>query len=556
MASEKLKEVRALVAHLKELRRDREPIWKEQAKWLIPHRGVFDGMDHATLHKERTRDVYNNAPARSVRRAATGITNGLVPQSAPWFRMVFRDWAIAERSGRRAYLDAVEEALYAQLRAAGFYQAIHSAHEEAVGFGCCLLFQDSGVNSVMRFECVTCGTYAVGLDADGMLDAVARDIKWSARQLAQKFGKERLSANTRSALEKSPYTPVDVVHVVRPRAQRDAQRIDARNMPYESVFYEANVTDGDVLHEGGFHEMPYHFSTFNKGISTYGTGPGDDMLPDAKQMQMVEADKLYGLKAVMKPPMKVPTSFKDRLDMRPGAKNPVPPGQGDSIGPLVQVRPEIQQAREEITTLTYRIDDTTMASLFGDVSMENRPQGMTASEWLGRQRERLQHIGPFITAHETGLLTPVLIRTHGMLDRAGMLPVPPQDMEEVAIIDIEYISPLAQAMRQTKADTTRAFVRDVLEISTGTQDASVLDKVDFDQAVDELAAGQGVPARIVRSDEDVAALREQRAAAQQKQEQAAQSMAAMQALSRAAATPTGPDTLAGDMMGKEAANAQ
>lgn len=554
MASEKFKEVRDLTAYLEGQRTDREQIWREQARWLIPHRGVFDGLDYDTRHKERMVNVYNNAPCRSVRRAATGITNGLVPQSAPWFRMVYRDWAIGERSGRREYLDAVEEVLYAHLRAGSFYQAIHSCHEEAVGFGCAALFQDAGVNTAIRFECVTVGTFAVGLDADGMTDAFVRRVKWTARQLAQKFGKGSLSNEVQQALSKEPYRPFEIVHVVRPRDIRDPGRIDARNMPYESVFYEAGLTDGDVLHEGGFHEMPYHFSSYNRGIGIYGVGPGDDVLPDAKQMQHVEADKLYGIKAVMKPPMLVPYTMKDRLDMRPGGKNYVPPGQTDSVKPMVNFRPEIQQAREEIATLTMRIDDTTNASLFGDVSMENRPQGMTASEWMGRQRERLQHIGPFITSHETTMLTPVLIRAHGMLDRAGLLPVPPQDMEEVAVIDIEYISPLAQAMRQGKADTTRAFLRDVLEIVSGTQDASLLDKVDMDQAIDELANGQGVPGRIVRSDEDVAALRQQRAEALQKQDQAAQSMAAMQALSRAAATSTGPDTLAGDLMGKESAN--
>jgi hypothetical protein len=49
----------------------------------------------------------------------------------------------------------------------------------------------------------------------------------------------------------------------------------------------------------------------------------------------------------------------------------------------------------------------------------------------------------------------------------------------------------------------------------------IMDKIDADQAVDEYARLVGSPARIIRSDEDVAAIRDQRAQQAQQAQQAA-----------------------------------
>ena len=57
----------------------------------------------------------------------------------------------------------------------------------------------------------------------------------------------------------------------------------------------------------------------------------------------------------------------------------------------------------------------------------------------------------------------------------------------------------------------------------------VLDKVDVDQMVDELATGLGVPGKVIRADPDVAQIRQQRAEAQAAQMQQQQQMLEAQA---------------------------
>ena len=72
-------------------------------------------------------------------------------------------------------------------------------------------------------------------------------------------------------------------------------------------------------------------------------------------------------------------------------------------------------------------------------------------------------------------------------------------------LKVEYVSSLAQAQRRGGAEAVRRLAAEVSSMAAVSP--GVLDKIDFDQAVDELAAISGVPARLVRSDAEVAALR-------------------------------------------------
>jgi hypothetical protein len=61
-------------------------------------------------------------------------------------------------------------------------------------------------------------------------------------------------------------------------------------------------------------------------------------------------------------------------------------------------------------------------------------------------------------------------------------------------------------------------------LAAASQNQSIWDKVDVDQAIDEFGDAVSAPVRIIRSDEDVAAIREQR----QQREQMAQNVALME----------------------------
>ena len=504
-------EVQEFASHLEGMRSVRMGEWRELSRWLAPHRGVFDGELTAERGGHRQREAFLSIGASALRRGAAGLTSGMTPRNAPWFEASFREGEMWELSGASVWLDEVNARMNAALTAGGFYQAVHAFNTDLLWAGCGLLYVEADDTTDIRCECIDVGSFAVGMDAGGRLDAVVRRVRMTPARMALLFGRERLCEATRTALETAPYSAVEVVHVVRRRDICDPGRQDARAMPWASYFWEAG--GGDFLREGGYREMPYFFTTWN-ACGIYGTGPGDDALSDIRQIDRMERDKLTGLARLTSPPVAAPIQYKDTVSLDPHAVNYL--SGPELIRPILDLAPwanALQYLQAEVQTVAARVENELLASVFASVPLDQRPPDMSATEFLERKREALQQLGPVMSAYEPNVLTPLLWRVAGMLDRAGLLPPPPEALLGLPLdMKMDFVSPIANALRQTGAETTRALLQDAVALAQA--DPQVLDKLDLDQAVDEIAAGLGVPGRVIRADADVLAIRQQRAQAQ------------------------------------------
>jgi len=86
-------------------------------------------------------------------------------------------------------------------------------------------------------------------------------------------------------------------------------------------------------------------------------------------------------------------------------------------------------------------------------------------------------------------------------------------------LSVEYTSVMAQAMKLTGITGIERFVAFAGQVAQAKPE--VLDKIDFDQTLDEYAAMVGTPPSMVRDDDAVAAMRKQRAEQEQAMQQAA-----------------------------------
>ncbi|WP_297229163.1 portal protein [uncultured Desulfovibrio sp.] len=523
----RLDEIQRFASHLDGLRSARMGRWQELARWLAPHRGVFDGELTTDRGERRNSEAFLSIGSAALRKGAAGLTSGMTPRNAPWFEAAFRNGDLWEMSGAPAWLDEVNARMDSALNAGGFYQAIHSFNTDLLWAGCALLYVEADETTDIRCECIDIGSFSVGMDTGGRLDSVVRRIRMTPARMAQIFGKDNLSDATRKALETAPYSPVEVIHVVRRRDMRDPGKLDAKSMPWASYFWEPGGED--FLREGGYMEMPYFFTTWN-ACGLYGTGPGDDALSDIRQIDKMERDKLVGLAKLVSPPVAAPIQYKDAVCLHPHAVNYV--ASNDAIRPIIDLAPwasAFQYLQAEVQNVAGRIEDELLASVFASVPLDQRPRDMSATEFLERKREALQQLGPVMSAYEPNVLTPLLWRVAGMLDRKGVMPPPPESLLGMPLaMKIDFVSPIANALRQTGAETTRALVQDVLALAQA--DPQALDKLDIDQAVDELATGLGAPGKVIRADADVLAIRQQRAQAQAAQ---SENMAMQQAVQMA-----------------------
>jgi hypothetical protein len=150
----------------------------------------------------------------------------------------------------------------------------------------------------------------------------------------------------------------------------------------------------------------------------------------------------------------------------------------------------------------------------------------TAREIAEIHTEKLLMLGPVLeNLHHD--LDRIIDLTFTFMARAGILPPAPQELQGLPL-KVEYISVLAQAQHATGMGALERFVGFIGGVAGATGDPTVWDKFDADQAVDEAHRMLGAAPRVIRSDESVGGMREQR------QQQQAQSQAMQMAEQSAA----------------------
>lgn len=261
--------------------------------------------------------------------------------------------------------------------------------------------------------------------------------------------------------------------------------------------------------------------------------------------------KAVGVEKMIDPPLLAPGALKRHVRAAPGEVVSDPGyGQSNGLKPLYEVNfgPAVQYVQAEINQIALRLEDVMMANIFANMSLETRPAGMTMTEYMDRRRRSAELMGPTVSSYEPRVLDPLIERVFLLLDEAGMLPLPPEGLSEWAALNVSYQSPMAQMLEQSGAVAAGQFLEQVTPLAQVAPE--IFDKIDTDQMVDEMAQRLGVPASIIRSDEQAAAIRQQRAEAQAAQQAQAEALIQTEQAAKLGGVST-RDTVAGALLGKE-----
>ncbi len=246
------------------------------------------------------------------------------------------------------------------------------------------------------------------------------------------------------------------------------------------------------------------------------------------------------------PPLNVPVEMRNKgVASIPGGINYYTQANGarPGITPAHEVNGTmLSPLLEDEEQIRGRINRFMFADLFLMLANSDRRQ-ITAREIEERHEEKLLMLGPVLERLNSEFLNRLIDRVFGIMLRAGLIPEPPEVLQGQTL-KTEYISVLAQAQKQVALGGVDNFLMRVGQIAQ--MSPSSLDKVDFDQVIDETGEMLGVSPRIIRSDEDVAAQREQQAnqAQMQAMAQMAGPMAQMvDSATRAAGTEVAEDSV-------------
>jgi hypothetical protein len=527
------REIEGRVKALMDKRSQYETRWKSIRDYQLPYIGSFDGMDdEENAASRKDLHIYHSCAWDSNQIFAAGVMSGLTPPSRKWFRLNFANTELEDNSELGKILDERIDILSDVLEKSNFYTAVHSCYLElAFGQAPLGIFPDTQYG--VHFVPYTVGSYAMENGADGTVQMFVRRCKMSARQIADKFGIENVPENIRQELETGASLKAShkVIWYVEPNRYYSAEKLGNFHLPYLSVYYVEQSDASEYLHIGGFHEFPIPVARYLiSGNDSYGKGPGWFAEGDSKALQMLEKDKLTMVELSVKPPMLADTRFSVKgINLVPGGKTYSE--QPDAVRPLFMVQGNLQHMQETIEEVTQRIKRAYSADLF--MMLDQQDKSMTAREVLERTQEKMAVLGPVVQRMQFEFLGRIIERVYNILDRARMFPEP-EDEEAAeylrsAEVKIEYISPLAQAQKMSGLVNIEQAIAFVGQLAQFNQD--ILDKVDWNEAVNRYFNLVGAPAAIKRTDDQYEDIQKQKQAkaAQMEQMQQAVQMAQMAA---------------------------
>jgi hypothetical protein len=210
-------------------------------------------------------------------------------------------------------------------------------------------------------------------------------------------------------------------------------------------------------------------------------------------------------------------------------------GPNQGVRSAFDVNLNLQHLREDIVDVRERIRSAYYADLFLMLANDTR-SGITATEVAERHEEKLLMLGPVLERLHNELLSPLIDTAFDYAARAGILPEAPPELEGMEL-SVEFISVLAQAQRAVATQGMDRLLGTVSQMAAVKPE--VLDKLNFDQIVDEYGDAYGVSPKIIVPDSEVAAIRQQRAAAMQAQQAAATAPQVVESAKTASEIDTG-----------------
>lgn len=505
--------------------------FEEVAELIMPNsRNTFQYGDYQTPGTKNTDRQVDASGMMALGRFSAICDSLLTPKNMTWHGLAASNADLMKIRAVRLYFEQITRILF-RLRyapVANFASQNKSNFMQLGAFGTHGMFIDEFDNSLhpgvrgLRYKSIPMGELFIRENHQGAVDGFIRWFRLSAHQAYGKWGPMGTFPEImRPALELKSETYYNFIHRVCPRNDYEPGRLDDKGKPYAS--YYISMEGRCLLQEGGYRMMPAAIARYEQAPGeVYGRSPAMAVLPALKTLNAEKRTFLKQGHRAADPVLLTADDGVVDMSLRPGAINKG--GVSQDGRPLVHVLPtgQIQVNKEMMDMERGLIDDSFLVNLFQlALNLKDLPQ-MTATQVIEIMNQKSILLAPTIGNQEGEYLGAMVERE---IDVASQLrlpdwpKMPPELKEAKGEYQVVYSSPLALARRSQEAAGFFRTLEGIKEMVSITQDHSLLDPLDFDAAIPEIAQIQAVPASWMASDEKIAAKRKARADALAKEQE-------------------------------------
>jgi hypothetical protein len=354
------------------------------------------------------------------------------------------------------------------------------------------------------------------------VDTFYRKFTMSVAQVVAKWGTENVSQAVKGAYSSAGggsrgaglTQEVVIAHAIEPNTPGIGSV--SKTFAWREVYWEWGSEQGQVLEERGYHEFPALCPRWDiVSNDAYGRSPGMDALADIKQLQQETRRKAQAIDKMVNPPMVADIQLKNQpASLLPGGVTYISGMTSQSqVGfkPAYEVQPRIAEMMQDIQEIQQRIQRIFFNDLFMMFqNLEAEPRSAAAVDV--RREEKLIMLGPVLERFQNEALDPAIERTWNIMKRFRILPPPPPEIQGQPI-EVSYISMLSEAQKGAATSGIErlfGFAGNLVAV-----DPEIMDNLDGDEAIASMGDLLTVSPKIIRPKDQVLALRQQRAKAQQ-----------------------------------------
>ena len=538
-------EVMKTFEDLKETRERYESVWKQINDLVLPRRSDFDWSK--THIVKPNRKIYDPLPGYLARKAADGLLGNTMSRGNIWFRLHADNPNLDQMRAFRMHAEEVEYILYALLRNSTMYEAAHDSCVDALTVGHSVLYRETHPETGrLIYTARHPKEVWLGQNRWGQIDTIARKFFMEAREVVSEYRDDgTLPERFITSAGVAPYDRVSLIHIVRPRKDRDVTKSDKWNMEYESLTVLED--HGALIREGGFKRFPYpavwRWRT-NTG-EVYARSPSYDALPDIIRLQEIAKTMMEFVQEQARPSRMYPLEMKGKIDFRPGGMTPYT-DPSRRVYRMFEAQNAYPLGKDLIEQLRDQISEAYYADVFTLLSM-NMDTTRTATEVQELTAERSALLTAVSERFTNEYMVPVIRDLYHYADEEGLLPPVPEALKDYDLsTSIEFLGPLAQNQRRSFLNT--GINASLNHFASAAQLwPEVLDQVDPAKFGRYGAIVTGLSEKVLRSKREVEQIQQAR---EQQQAQQAQ-MEAMQqqasAMAQATKAPE-PGSLGEEMM--------
>lgn len=461
--------------------------------------------------------LYDSTTLESADVLAAGFMNYLTPPTSKWFGLRAKNIDLKNNKTVANYLEEVAEQVNYTLNKSNFYNQIIASYKGSGIYGTSILLEEEDIDDDARFYSLPIKQVCLVEDGRGKVTEYYIEFEYTASQAESKWGYDKLSDKMKEELTAENRTEAKHCFLlyIATRHRRDINKTDKKNLPIEAswIDMESKITVDD----GGYNEFPAMCHRFDKRpFIPWGYSPAMKALPFARILNAVAKTNLRAMMKHTDPPIAVPdNAFIMPMNGNPRAVNYYNKSKMD--GKDIFAFGNFGDPQVGMNAIEF-YSQKVKALMYNDVflAFDGITKQMNNPEVMEKINEKMTMLGPAVGRYISEMLNPVVIRTIGILARRGKLPPPPDELIQDPEYEIDCISQLAQAQRRSELNSLMTGLSLVGQMAQFTPD--VLDKISPDKVVDEAWNILGAPARVLRDDAEVEAIREAKGrAAQQAQ---------------------------------------